>query len=486
MYQLNNVDHYILQTNDSDLKAALELAVKIHKGKVRKKSHRPYLDHLLLVYDILDKFGRSKEQKAIALLHDTVEDSEELEGSIAKLHQYLCEALGVKDCIVKDDDTIKKLSKKEGQGKKGDKNDYDELIEPHLKALNAAHGNQMTAQEQWSLIICNGVGQLTKGAKLFEGKRTYQVKNTSTMSEAIKPIKIIDQAASVIDDIAHATIPNLTGKAKEQKKAQKMALAELYNSLAFARKGYDVARAASNGGDWDNDQYFRLYDRVYSLAKLNYDDALVGDYVAVEKRKTLDIEQLVQEAVNKTLPHSASPPEQGVHIYYPKRKLGDLDQGLQHVTLSMDCQRVLSYGVITDVEKVNSKANRTSNNLLEQIEKVRGVLVGTVTGQSSTKKGAEKGGGITTYTIKRNGKKKEVDIREFDILSSPSDDIATPVNGLNIREFMRAATVARAIDPLFKEKIKDIVKQLTGQELEEDTGYVALVASSRRSRQLGD
>lgn len=55
---------------------ALAFAEKAHAGQTRKYTGEPYLNHLIAVHDLVDKYTiASPTERAIALLHDTVEDT---------------------------------------------------------------------------------------------------------------------------------------------------------------------------------------------------------------------------------------------------------------------------------------------------------------------------------------------------------------------------------------------------------------------------
>jgi (p)ppGpp synthase/HD superfamily hydrolase len=53
---------------------ALVYAVRIHGKQVRKRTHRPYIGHLLSVASIVIEFDGDEDMAIAALLHDAVED----------------------------------------------------------------------------------------------------------------------------------------------------------------------------------------------------------------------------------------------------------------------------------------------------------------------------------------------------------------------------------------------------------------------------
>ena len=58
-------------------KDALELAISVHEGQVRKGTSIPYAAHLLAVCSLVLTNGGSEEQAIAALLHDALEDHPE-------------------------------------------------------------------------------------------------------------------------------------------------------------------------------------------------------------------------------------------------------------------------------------------------------------------------------------------------------------------------------------------------------------------------
>lgn len=67
--------------NDADrdlLARALSFATAAHAGQTRKGSDAPYVSHVISVAGLVLGFGGSAELGAVALVHDTVEDCEEV------------------------------------------------------------------------------------------------------------------------------------------------------------------------------------------------------------------------------------------------------------------------------------------------------------------------------------------------------------------------------------------------------------------------
>ncbi len=64
--------------------AALVHAAKLHKDQTRKGSETPYINHLLAVASIVGENGGTEDEVIAALLHDTIEDTEETKESLAE------------------------------------------------------------------------------------------------------------------------------------------------------------------------------------------------------------------------------------------------------------------------------------------------------------------------------------------------------------------------------------------------------------------
>lgn len=63
---------------------ALEFATKAHEGQFRKGTKRPYIMHPIEVSDIVATMTDDEEIICAALLHDTVEDCEEITGDVIR------------------------------------------------------------------------------------------------------------------------------------------------------------------------------------------------------------------------------------------------------------------------------------------------------------------------------------------------------------------------------------------------------------------
>lgn len=58
------------------IKEALNIATKAHSKQVRRGSNTPYITHPVKVVELVKQYGGSEEQCIIALLHDTLEDTD--------------------------------------------------------------------------------------------------------------------------------------------------------------------------------------------------------------------------------------------------------------------------------------------------------------------------------------------------------------------------------------------------------------------------
>lgn len=63
---------------------ALKFATKAHEGQFRKGTKRPYIMHPIEVSDIVATMTDDEEIICAALLHDTVEDCEEITGDVIR------------------------------------------------------------------------------------------------------------------------------------------------------------------------------------------------------------------------------------------------------------------------------------------------------------------------------------------------------------------------------------------------------------------
>src|SRR5437870_2534188 len=65
----------MIESSQSRLVSALEMAARLHAGQLRKGTAIPYLSHLLSVAGIAMEFRANEDETIAALLHDAVEDA---------------------------------------------------------------------------------------------------------------------------------------------------------------------------------------------------------------------------------------------------------------------------------------------------------------------------------------------------------------------------------------------------------------------------
>ncbi|HEU5047187.1 MAG TPA: HD domain-containing protein [Rickettsiales bacterium] len=364
LYNLYGHDYPVAIPDDPLLKAALTVAERAHEGQERRNSQRPYLDHVLLIYDILDKFGCSSEQKAIALLHDTVEDKLE---SVKELHRQLCEELEV-PCTIRDDAVITSL----GERKNGGRPLQDSDIDADIAELG------VDKAEALSLKICQGVYQMSLGAIRFEGKRSYQVDQASRMSPLVKPIKIVDQAASVLDDIMHLPMPG-SGTAADI--SHEAAWRETRKAIRLALKGYDVATSAADRMHRKAPLYLfqDLYGKLQELKELQKKENYDGIAALRENMANDGIEPMIKRATSYTrrFRNSADKklplPDIVKHFYAP-----DSETGIQRVTISRTTGKIVSIGVVVSPDGDDkAPANRIAHIIRDELESLRDVKIDT-------------------------------------------------------------------------------------------------------------
>lgn len=138
-----------------------QIAEKAHQGQYREKVRGsiPYFTHPVMVCKLLNMMGVKDDLTiAIALLHDVLED---------------CEPY------------------------KSDKN----MLYKELQAGLSMAGLSESGAMNIAADIANHCQELSNEKYMEEGKRAFQVEHAHHMSDRSKLVKIIDQMASVVDDI---------------------------------------------------------------------------------------------------------------------------------------------------------------------------------------------------------------------------------------------------------------------------------------------
>jgi GTP pyrophosphokinase len=74
---------------------ALRVAATLHAGQTRKKTHNPYVSHVMGASSIAMEFGANEDQAIAALLHDIIEDVEPVEDARAAVDWFGPEVLRI-------------------------------------------------------------------------------------------------------------------------------------------------------------------------------------------------------------------------------------------------------------------------------------------------------------------------------------------------------------------------------------------------------
>jgi len=377
---------------DLRLEVAREIARKAHEGQFRDTGG-PYIEHPELACNIMDAMGATSEQKAVALLHDVLEDGE----------RY-----------------------KSRKGEDPQKN-YPLLKEDLKRELNA-RCHPHTEEEQKELIrwvdrVYEGVRQLTLGYYKFEGKRTTQIDAVKNIDPEFRPVKIIDQAATVIGDILYSNPMNQQ---------------ELTRDRAFALKGLDISRTCVANDP--SSPYHDFYKRVFSRFRNYYKFAINQNFVASElAKRNFDLERIIRDSLDPVITQQVNP-ERVTQYSSPAFRTRwlpfgasppSLTQGLAHVRLSNKSGKVVSFGLIVTPEN-ESPANSAAAALRASLEKSMRRTVET--GELVKSQGLEK------YP-------NAVQVRDYK-LSQP----------MTLLSFIRQAEASGAIDERFKAELARKIK----------------------------
>ena len=197
---------------------AYAIAERAHRGDMREKKagNIIYITHPVMVCKLMHMMGKADDLNlAIALLHDVIEDCEPYKSRPQALREELYAGL-----------------KQEGYSDRGASNISTTIFD---HCLELSHNKD--------------------GDELSEGKRTFQVIKAHGMTDRSKFIKILDQTASVMDDIFY------------ESSRPKQVIER------FAMKALNVVKAASRGGTPDilrAEHTFKSYFRyLMNLHKAN-------------------------------------------------------------------------------------------------------------------------------------------------------------------------------------------------------------------------
>jgi hypothetical protein len=426
---------YDIDLHDSPLLiAAFQLAVKAHAGQFRKGSHKPYIDHIVMVYNLMEKLiqepsGNDKTPKnfehlylAIALLHDSIED-----------YYRKGIALGKKS------NPVSVL-----------KRELYQKLENHY----VWHSNKPVAKAESDLkvmvsAICSGVDDLSNDVVFYEGKRTWQADHVRELKYQLKLIKIVDQTASVIDDILYCD-PTFYSPHEEELGS----LSQIKKAIVFAMKGFDIARVLP-----EDNPFFRFYAQAYLRIKDIYDHAQIGFYTEIERIRREDynnseskiVEDLMCTLYSELPSYIVTPrgtraiPEPVSHFYSNlgnprKNPFVPLEKGLQRITIN-GAGQVVGYGIVVVPasqamagSQHKDSANQAAIKFREHLEEVRDVLL-------VTKKVAAKEQGVEEH-------RNNMHVRTIKVKPS-----------MDLEQFLTIADEDRVIDADFLSRMGKVLKE---------------------------
>jgi hypothetical protein len=375
MYDTDDIARYSFIRGDGRLEAALEIAELAHSKSPPRRTGQPYIEHPLLVARILDQFGCDSVQKAVGLLHDVMEEEKckDLFPDVATLETMLFNGLKARCCPREgsETDNLQIWAKHVCQGVQeltngaimyGGKHSWQVDNTPQGKGVFLYVGKRDRDTRRENIASGDGPGRfLHRGSKLKEGKRTYQVERaTHQISDEFKPVKIIDQAASVIDDILYCNPndPEAMEKAKN-----------------FALKALDVSRACR--GEDHNNVFHEFFKSIYAYLMKNYELAEAGDFIGVAARQgKFNIEHAVNVSKTPRYRRQVKAPEL-LHYYSPAYP--DIETGVARITvLKQNPNLVVGYGVaVLPDEDGDGVANCVADRLCRKLEDRKNVWVET-------------------------------------------------------------------------------------------------------------
>lgn len=396
-----------LLDGDTRLEAAYEVMAEVHTGK--RKNGQPEIGHPILVFNLLRRFGCDDVQKAVGLLHDVREDGK----------QY---------------DTPEKL--------------HDELSRRVMEKCAPHTDAEKAALERWVTEVCGGVEQLTNGSYLYEGKRTWQVDHMRTIDERFKPIKMMDQASSVVSD--GILSPNFRKNPDYLDNFK-----QWEGEKGFARKGFDVVNACMSKDFKTSDDLYKFYyfymqvhsyfDEMYRLARDHVEGKNPTNPKVTLKIHEFSLAQLIDST--STISWQRPPKvkaEKVIERLHPALARetsieGLPEQGLTRITMSRKTGNVVGMGVIVAPDQdEDSPANQAANALRKKIESYERQRV--MTGESLNPFMHEQG--LEVHT------EKKLEVRDF--------TVGPP---LPLEIFIRLAQEAGAIDEAFIARIECMKKE---------------------------
>jgi hypothetical protein len=303
---------------DPRLQVALEIATEAHEGQTRDHGG-PYIEHPKLVCHLAGKFGCNDVQKAVALLHDVREENKK---------KY---------------PTSKALC--------------DELT---LRLSGLPYPEKELAD--WATQVCKGVDQLTNDPERFESKRTMQIDHIRKhLNKEFKPIKSLDQSASIFEDILYCD-------PRDSKAIDK--------ALDFALKARAVS-LASCGNDARYYPVHALNGLLYNTIKDIHDFAKQGNHDAIaDIRRDFNLDNLIEASWHPK--PRVKKDDMEVTTKYCSSSLSSLTQGVAYVEVSREKGNVTGYGVIVSPKKNESSPdNKLSSSLLKALEGIEREFIET-------------------------------------------------------------------------------------------------------------
>lgn len=368
---------------DPYLEASYDIAEFAHENEFRR-TKRPYLTHVVLTSELLHKFGGTKVQQAIGLLHDVLENKE------SKVLYPNVETLK--------SDLIRQVGRKFG-----------------------AH-YEKAALEDFAEQVSQGVKELTNGAYYYEDKRTWQVDHVRGMDYSLRSVKILDQAATLLEDILYTDPTDVKA---------------MRNNAAFAFKGLDVSRACK--GNAKQNPMHEFYKRILLFGGECYDLAKAGKLEEAEqKRASFDLDKFIERS--KTGPKKTLLKK---HKVLDLCTYGKSASGLVRITMDEKTHEVISFGLVVEPRKKGSLQNEIATRMRDALENRTGSQVQTGEIENTfarlrlRERGVERHGLLTVRDFKL---KPPLALGEFLQLAYDASAIGKPMRD----EIRRRITLVRA------------------------------------------
>ncbi len=292
------------------VRAALQLATKLHEGQWRRKSfvHLPYISHPILAMNILRSYGvNDPHVLASALLHDTLEDC------AVPLLKYAMDAQHydpyAMDIYFSTGHVTFDALSPDKQIECAKEMTLDTKADALAGWLEESVRNEYLtsgyAQATANYMATNAAGQIVDIVKeltnkspeeaQLDDKRFFQADKTRTYSREAKRVKMAEMCASLADDIMHESNMNSDKLVRMYNRCWTMAksCADAMPALFQLLRGLDdvavsVARDPSLRQPAERfklDDYRDLYPLVYQLSGTNRASEWVDNDVVDENGK---------------------------------------------------------------------------------------------------------------------------------------------------------------------------------------------------------